>query len=105
MTAKIGSEVDLGAGFAVALAWNYQGFRHEIYRNDILPRFGDENCTTVSCRRDVDRFSGHSGGDSWTWVSAQLSYALTERVGILLDLEGAGSRDWQTASLGLRCSF
>lgn len=105
LVSKLGLELEVGrATFGVG--WDYQGFRHEVYRNEAILRFVEENCRrNPDCQADGLRLSNLSDEDSWDWYSARFAYQVTPSVGIVLDVETGGSRGWNVANMGLRFSF
>jgi hypothetical protein len=105
LTAKLGLIFDLPAGFAVSAAWNYQGYRHKIYRNDVLPRYNDANVELCDGQCSTPAVLLRQPSGAWHWYQARVSYDFSERWGLFVDAEGGGNRDWDIYSIGARVSF
>jgi hypothetical protein len=106
LSAVAGFAFDLGARLEARLAWNFEGMRYRIYRNDVIARFVERNCEpNTGCSYQAERLSTDTTGRSSTWASAQLGYRFSEHLTWILDVQGGGDREWETASLGVRLSF
>lgn len=107
LVATFGLDVDLPAGFGVALSWHHQGYRHVIYRNQMLPRFNEVNGALCpnSWGCVVPAVYVRQTQSDWDWFQARLNYDINTRLGLFLQAETAGNRAWNVYSGGVRVSF
>lgn len=104
--AALGARAELGASLWVDVAWQYQSYRHRIWRTDVLDRFYEANC------RDPQRCISRNnvevadvGESSWHWYEFKLGVRLTEGTSVVLDLGRGGNRKWSQSSLALLIEF
>jgi hypothetical protein len=104
--AAIGFIAELLPGMSADLSWNYQGFRHRVWRIDVADRFYESNCDDPDACVDREALEVATIGESdWNWYALGLAYEIHERWTIGIDLERGGSRGWAVSTLGIRYSF
>lgn len=106
VVAVVGLDLELPARFAVNLAWHHQDYRHVIYRNQKLAEFEDANpalCGPRPCTQALLYPRQPQG--SWNWLQARVSHDFTDHIGLFVEMQAGGSRDWNVYSGGLRFSF
>lgn len=105
-TGSLGLAYDVSDTLTVSSRLHLQEFRYRLYRNDVVPRFGDANCPTpTSCNIDPASVIATQSDGSWSWISARASVHLSEHWTGFLEIEAGGSRGWTGTDVGVRWSW